>query len=235
MKRIILPIILLCFISNYAVAQYQWELGTFIGISNYQGDMVRSNAPLFGEGNFAFGIQSRYVVNYKWAFRGHITAGKISGSDFNDMDDVINARGLEFTNKVKNIGIVLEYEPFGDKRYLADVGFKKTISPYIYTGVGMLTTNLNLDASKAPASYATVLASDANASYYKTRFSIPFGIGLKLDLSEYWVISADVAMLYPFTDYLDGVSIAGNPDSNDWMNFAGVSVFYRLKESMKNK
>lgn len=30
-----------------------------------------------------------------------------------------------------------------------------------------------------------------------------------------------------FTDYLDGISFAGNPEKKDWYGFAGISLAYR--------
>ena len=39
----------------------------------------------------------------------------------------------------------------------------------------------------------------------------------------------------PFTDYLDGVSIAANPDLNDWYWFAGATITFRIEEDNKKE
>lgn len=230
--RLIVFVFMLSMISSSAQAQYQWEMGSILGIANYQGDFVEKQAPLFQESNFAFGVMGRYNLNYNWAIRGGLVVGKISGSDLNADKDGRKNRGGSFSNTLKEISFLMEWEPMGSKRYLSGAGFKRIISPYGFVGLGLVFMNPDvrfIDA--ASVGLEERVMQDANADYFDTRFVVPFGIGVKADLSEFWSLSFEVGMRYAFTDYLDGLSIAGNPDNNDWYNYSGVTVFYRLRNT----
>ncbi len=220
-----------------ATAQPQWEVGGFIGMANYQGDLVKQTIPPFKEGNFAFGAGGRYVYNYTWSFRGNLTIGKISGDDINyRSDDFRRERNTRFENTLVELAGGVEWEPFGEWRYLSGYGFKKLISPYIYTGLGFTFTGLDAQypaAETVSPGMALALAQDENANFARSQIVIPIGLGVKFDLAQYWYLGLEVGMRYTFTDYLDGVSKAGNPDAKDWYQFSGFQVVHRLPNTRK--
>ncbi len=234
MKKIYLFLFPLFFASSVN-GQYQLEGGVFVGMATYQGDFVKETLPLFKEGNIAVGLTGRYVHNYTLAFRGNLIFGKISGDDYNYIDR--RGRALQFTNSITELSGLVEWEPLGAKRYLSGVGFKRMVSPFLFIGVGLAFTNPKTDYSRYEGSSDAMnlkMTMDQNAKYFKTRFAIPFGLGFKFDFTENWYASLEVGMRYAFTDYLDGVSEAGNPDANDWYHFSGVSLFYRIPGSEKD-
>ncbi len=221
---------LFVFLSFSLHAQFQWEMGTFVGVSNYQGDFVESNTPLFKESNFAFGILGRYNLNYEWAVRGGIVVGKITGRDLNFSDPQLKTRGGSFSNVLKELSVSMVWEPLGKKRYFSKAGgFKKLISPYGFAGVGLLSMNPKvMFTEEGAAARAERIKQDENAKYFNTRITVPFGAGVRVDLSENWSLSVEVGMRYAFTDYLDGTSIAAGAGAKDWYNFSGLTVFHRL-------
>ncbi|NUQ22441.1 MAG: outer membrane beta-barrel protein [Saprospiraceae bacterium] len=235
--RFVYTILSMIVLSTAALAQPQWEVGAFIGLANYQGDLVKETFPLFKEGNPAFGFSGRYVYDYTWSFRGNFTIGKITGDDVNYRSDEFRAgRNARFENTLAELSGAVEWEPFGEWRYLSGMGFKKMISPYIFAGVGFTFTGLDAQypaPETVSPGMALLLAQDKNANFSKTLIVLPVGLGVKFDLSEYWFLGLEFGMRYAFTDYLDGISKAGNPDKNDWYQFSGFQVVHRLRNTRR--
>ena len=59
---------------------------------------------------------------------------------------------------------------------------------------------------------------------------MPIGVGLKMDVSKKMQIGLEAGLRMPFTDYLDGISQAGNPDGNDTYFMSGLSLIYMMKK-----
>ncbi|GJM31340.1 MAG: hypothetical protein DHS20C18_03410 [Saprospiraceae bacterium] len=230
MKKIYFFLIIL-FFANSVKAQYQFEGGVFVGMATYQGDFVKENFPLFKEGNIAFGLMGRYVHSYTLALRGNLVFGKISGNDYNYIDR--RDRGFQFSTSITELSAMIEWEPLGARRYLSGIGFKQIFSPYLLVGAGLAITNPRTDYSRYEGGSDVKMEMDRNAKYLKTRFTLPVGLGFKFDFTENWVASFEIGVRYAFTDYLDGLSAAGNPNANDWYHFSGVSLFYRIPGTEK--
>lgn len=208
-------------------AQPKFEAGILLGLLNYQGDLVQETGPLFKEGNLGYGITGVYAYNYRLAFRTNLLFGKLTGDDYNYAER--RKRGFKFQTPVTEVSVTAHYEPLGEKRYLSVNGFNKFPSPYVFGGFGLAFTNPKTDFSRYEGgSLGKRIDEDQNANYFKTRFTIPFGLGLKMDIGEYWYIGVEVGMRYAFTDYLDGVSRSGL-DNKDWYSFSGITLIHRLK------
>jgi hypothetical protein len=138
--------------------------------------------------------------------------------------------------QLTEISVLMEFEPFGELRYLGGRGFKKLVSPYLIAGVGVCIVDPMADFSQSNGSAALTLKieEDINAEPLSTRIVLPIGTGVKFDVAELWNVSLEVGARATFTDYLDGLSAAGNPDANDWYFFTGLTVLHRFKNSMKN-
>ena len=129
----------------FLTAQTKWEAGLFLGLSNYQGDLVVKSTPLFKEGNFTFGVQGKYVWNYNFTFRGGLTFAKLSGDDFNYKIVDRQTRGAMFETSITEISVITEWEPLGSKRYQSGADFKKSISPFVFAGFAFAITNPDVD------------------------------------------------------------------------------------------
>ena len=71
-------------------------------------------------------------------------------------------------------------------------------------------------------------ALDQDAGPHYTRVSLPLGFGVRADLSRNWVIGVEWRARYVFSDRIDGVNFAGNPEKKDWYTFAGLNLTYRF-------
>ncbi len=233
-----LPLILLLFFCTITLkSQYAWELGFFTGAASYRGDITPGLVPGLKNSAMGFGIFGKYVLDYNWSVRPGLYVSNLKGDDIGTGEPWReNVRKANFLTQVTEISAVVEYEPFGKQRYLGGRGFKKLISPYGFIGVGIIRIDPDTDFSKSngSAELSLKIEEDINADALSTKFIVPMGTGIKFDVAELWNVSLEVGARATFTDYLDGVSAAGNPEANDWYFFTGITVLHRFKESMKN-
>lgn len=229
-KNYILLFFLLIF-SGQLAGQYRWEAGVVVGLANYQGDLVEGTLPIFKEGNLSLGIGGRYLLNYNWALRGNILFGRLTGDDFNASDPDRVGRAVSFENPFTEASIRIEWEPFGEQHYLSLSQSRSFFSPYVFAGPALSFTNPKLDFSRTKSEevvHLTNIERDQNENFFRTRFVVVTGLGIKYDINDLWVVGFELGMRYAFTDYLDGVSHAGNGDKRDWYSFGGISLFHRL-------
>ena len=52
------------------------------------------------------------------------------------------------------------------------------------------------------------------------------GAGLKFQIAEQFAISSEWGARKTFGDYIDGISVNGNPKSGDWYTFGGITLTY---------
>lgn len=233
MKNYILLFFLLIF-SGQLAGQYRWEAGAVVGLANYQGDLVEGNLPLFKEGNLSFGVGGRYLLNYNWALHGNVLIGKFSGDDLNSSDAFRMRRAFSFETPFTETSVRLEWEPWGEQHYLSLNSSRSFFSPYLSIGTGLLFINPNVNTSRTTSPYAQVQSErDSNEAYFKTRITVLVNIGVKYDINDLWVVGFEIGTRHAFTDYLDGVSFAGNQNKKDWYNFGGISLFHRIAGTEK--
>lgn len=230
-------LLLTLFLTLSMNAQYSWELGLTTGLASYQGDFTTTPVPGFNNSSFGLGVMGKYVFNYKWSVRPGVYFSSLKGDDFSSGDAWReNIRRASFSTGLTEISFIAEFEPFGEERYLGGRGFRKLISPYFFAGLGLAIIKPEPDFSmtSGSSSFLMKVGLDEDASKLKSHFVLPLGAGVKFDLSEGWYISLEMGARATFTDYLDGLSEAGNPEANDWYYFTGITVLHRLDGSMKN-
>jgi OmpA-OmpF porin, OOP family len=191
--------------------------GIFIGGANYQGDLVEVEM-LPSETNPAVGMLFRYSLTSKLALKASFYGGHISGSDANSSSESLKSRGYSFRSSIFEGSMAIEWDLLGKKRFDRKGGFNKSFSPYVFVGMGMIQfkpTVLGLPENSP----------DAKADYKKLNFIIPFGGGIKYDLTDRITTSFEVATHLPFTDYLDGISYQGFPN-RDWYAWGGITIAY---------
>lgn len=221
-------------------AQHKWEGTIFFGGANYQGDLVPTDYPYLEETNPAYGLALRYYLGKTWALRLGATYGELSGTDQNfDDPGFSEKRQYSFKSQVIESALLLEWEPFAKKRYSDTIPnyFNGIISPYLFAGAGLSI----LDAKPTFARYQNgelppFIAADKSINYPQQNFAVPIGGGFKVDLGRRVALGLEAGTRYAFTDYIDGVSKAANPDKGDWYAFAGATLTIRFyaKDSDKD-
>lgn len=228
MKKLYILSVALC-LTLFTNAQTSdlWEVGMFLGQSLYQGDIANSDADL-KQANTAFGLTARYNYLYTLKFRGNLFFGNLSGSDLAADNPGRAKRGITFQTSVIELSGMAEWEPFGKMRELEGGKKKLFLSPYLMGGLGLGFTNPKPKFPELgnPDSQSPELQ-DLRAGYSKVHMVVPVGAGLRYDINRKWMVAAEIASRLPFTDYLDGVSISGNPDKIDWYWFYGFTVMFK--------
>jgi opacity protein-like surface antigen len=220
--------------TTYAQQVHQrWEVGGGLGLSGYLGDLNKSDF-FSQEPKLSGGLFGRYHFNRNWALRGGLTLGTLSGSDENFDDRKV--RGFKTRSSLTDLSAIVEYDFLGKGRFKYDstafqVRFKRKLSPYLFTGAGLGFTNPKPDFTgtpSTPANFRQGAIADQAANYSKANFVIPFGVGVRYDLAEHWVLGVEAGFRLAFSDYLDGISKAANPGRDDRYKLSTLSIAYRF-------
>ncbi len=180
----------------------------FIGGSYYIGDLnplIHFGPQTKPAGGFLF----RYNINTRLAARANVLFGSIQADDAISTSAAQQQRNLNFSSKITEFSGQLEFN-FLDYQIGNE---KRKFSPYIFVGVAVfhfnpIATYGNYKFSLQPlATEGQGLPGGASKKKYKlTQVSIPFGVGIKTNLSKNIGLSLEWGMRKTFTDYLDDVS-----------------------------
>ncbi|MEZ4986205.1 MAG: DUF6089 family protein [Saprospiraceae bacterium] len=196
----------LCALTTPVLAQEEkWEGGFFIGAANYMGDVVEPNIFTLKETNLAFGFNIQHNLSQTLGLKLGLISGKLTGDDANFDNVDRKTRAFSFENRMTELSLLAQWEPFGAKRY--EGGFHKILSPYVFAGVGLGFSNPTADFNNRTSAGITA---DRNADVQQSIFTTPVGVGLRYDLSRQWVLGAEIGLRPAFNDYVDGISEAAN-------------------------
>lgn len=204
------------------------EVGTFIGISNYSGDLTdRALEPL--EFNLSVGLFMRYHYQKKWSLKAQFTRGEISGNDANTaLERNIWQRNLRFHSEVYELAALVEY-----KFYEVKSGYYQC-APYLFAGMAGFYFNPQTEMDGKTYNLHTHQTEGKN--YGLVQPAIPFGGGVQLNLNNKGSIGLEIGFRKTFTDYLDDVSHS-YPENIDRLvetNALAAQLSYRTPEILSN-
>jgi len=184
------------------------EVGVFLGGSYYIGDLN----PVSQFNQFtkpAGGIVFRYNFNPRLAARANLLFGSIEGEDSFSDSPAQQQRNLGFKSNISELSAQLEFN-FLDYQIGDD---NKLFSPYLFFGLAGFKFNPQTQVNgnwvdlQPLGTEGQGLSGGATKKKYKlTQFSLPFGVGVKMNLSKYIGMCIEWGMRRTFTDYLDDVS-----------------------------
>ncbi|AEE48551.1 DUF6089 family protein [Haliscomenobacter hydrossis] len=210
-----------------AHAQQRWDAGLFAGYSNVLGDLVVPNFT-FNNPNFAYGFFIRHGISNRLAWKANLYSGRLSADDA-DYEE-LRGRNTSFSTPLIELSFNGEYELLGkSKRAVESSTFKVRFIPYLSLGAGLGFINPAVSYGGNP-SLIDRETIDRNAKKTKTLLVIPFGVGIKADLSPHIYLGLEMGQRITFNDYIDGVKASGNPDDNDMYNIGGLSLGFHLNE-----
>ncbi|MEM9930464.1 MAG: DUF6089 family protein, partial [Bacteroidota bacterium] len=239
---------LCCLGGTMLQAQNQkWEVGVGAGLSLFQGDLVDSRMGDLSQGNLTGGFLVRYHLNQNIALRGNILLGALEGDDRvgnDDRPDLVS-RGFSFNSTFYETSLMLEFDILGglrnfnpDKGHNPDKyknGFRRLVSPYLFAGIGAKFLDLETEYGTRLNTPDVVTDRREQIAYGNSGLVVPFGGGIKVDLSRNIALGAEVGWRAGFTDYWDGVSQSGEPDNDDWFVTGLVNLSVRLGETDTDK
>lgn len=213
MKKIILVLLLVNTLISYSQIH---EIGVTLGGANYVGDVGRED--YIHPNKSMVGLLYKWNMNTRIALRGTFTYGQLEANDLEASNLFRKQRGIKFTNTIKELALGIEFNFLTFN--VDDIAHFHT--PYILLEV-------------AAFNYKTVNRTTSHKKYdykNKTSYAIPFGIGYKTRVTNNFLVALELRGRYTFVDDLDynHDEIAslkfGNPKSNDWYMFSGISIIY---------
>ncbi len=217
--RSFLFISIFSFISFCSFGQQAKYAGITLGLSTYQGDVVQQSFSLKGAGILA-GVFYKDYATPKLGLKGAINFATFSGDDTNFLDDVRDRRFSFKSNLIEFQGGI-EFAPFAKESSTSGV-FQGGLTPYVSLGFSFVVIN------SSPSAEGRILLLPEDDNPPKSRFMLPVGFGLRYYLSEQIILSGQFDTYFFAGDYLDGISVSGNPKADDFLFTGGLSLAFRL-------
>lgn len=204
-KLLFVPLcVLLC--GKVSVAQYS-EIGLLGGLSFYMGDL-NPDMP-FKDVRPAGGLFYRYNFNDRFSLRAAAHIGYVVGYDANSSDSAQIARNLSFESWLFDFSVTGEFNFFkyapGDMRHW--------ITPFLFGGISVFKFNPRAELNGEMWELQPLGTEGQGTTFYPDRqkyslfnAAIPFGLGVKVNISNTFSLGLEWGMRYTFTDYLDDVS-----------------------------
>jgi hypothetical protein len=193
-----------------ASSQRNANLGVFAGTSYYMGDINPNRH--FYRPSVSLGALYRYNLNTRYAIRINAYYANLSGNDLDFPERLNPDRPLSpanFSTSLIDFGLQVE---FNFLPYTPNIG-KWAYTPYISTGIAA----------------ALIMGSDVDAT---NSLSIPFGAGVKLNLTSRISTGAELSFRKSFSDRIDGLENPSGTHSfmhnNDWYSFLGVFITFKF-------
>lgn len=184
------------------------ELGFFLGGSYYTGDLNPSGH-LNRFTRPAVGVIYRMNFNPRFSAKAAGSYGIIEADDAYSLNEAHHNRNLSFKSKIMELAVEGEFNflPYS-------TGAKKSsiITPYIFAGVAVYHFSpqgyyqgkwYNLQPIGTEGQGSTF---SGDKTYSLTQFSIPFGVGVKVNTAKRIGINFEWGLRKTFTDYIDDVS-----------------------------
>jgi len=213
---------LLCLSPFLGMAQ-NWEIGLQGGATHYFGELTNNETQLVDGGyGTTGGLFLRNGFSNNFSLRGNLFFISLKGDDQNFATTA--NRGFHF--KGDNLEASLQGEWFM-------TGRDKVVRPYLFGGVGWLyvtpNTNYGLSDPTNPALATNVRLDRAAGKKHHTAV-IPLGFGLDFNISKQRNahLGLEFSARPTLTDFLDGVSNAGNRDNKDWFATGAVTLSFPL-------
>ena len=226
------------------------EFGFLLGAMRYAGDLSsEKSVDLTGVTPLAAGVFYRKHLIPNFAFRASLMGGRLSGDD-QDYDDFSwrQERNAAFTTTIGELGLQLEWDIFGKRRFrhkdtvtytldkyrqIAYINrFRPGIWPYLSVGGGAFFSKSNpeIDLLAAERNNQLNQANKDLAEAASAQFGLGYGFGggFNWDLNRKWTLGAEAGLRTARSDYWDGISQLGNPDAQDWFLYGALNLSFRF-------
>jgi len=194
-----------CWAFNGLKAQV-FDIGISGGLSVYQGDL--SDETLEGylnDLNAGVGAFLRWNATPAFSLRANYFYTVLNAADAEGQN---SERDLSFRSPLSEVSLLIEYQPF---RFSFS---RRTMEwmPYLTGGAGYIFFNpetfspiSNRFVELQPLGTEGQGLPGYDAPYALRNWSLPFGLGVKLRVSEKWTFGLEFVSRKTFTDYIDDV------------------------------
>lgn len=209
MKKILFAFALVASVFT-AQAQAGWELGGWVGVSHYFGDLnteFRVDKP-----GFSGGLIGRYNFNNRICLKMSANYGKVAATDANSKNSFEQQRNLNFESRILDGAMQLEFN------FLPYIHGSKhdNYTPYLFAGFNVFNFNPQTEFNGETVDLRPLGTEGQfrGEEYYATQGGFVYGAGFKIDINYEWSLNFELSARRLFTDYLDDVS-GVYPDMGD--------------------
>ncbi len=197
-------------------SQQGWELGGWIGGSNYIGDLNTSYR--INRTGLAAGAIGRYNFNNRLCLKAGLNYGNISASDADSDNAFEKARNLSFKSIIWDLHGQFEFNFFEYNHGSNDYFY----TPYIFCGINSYYYNprAQYQGTWYDLSPLGTEGQFAGDEAYSIAQGLVYGIGFKYDLTAVWSLNFEASFRRLYNDYLDDVSTV-YPSSKDVLKQRG--------------
>ena len=202
-------------------AQKSTELGFLVGVGAYSGDLAPS--PFSAkQGGIALGLSYRNMFNPRVGVKAGVNYTRLGGDRLDVPQFNVPEENVTMKMGLVEITANFEWHPLGGPRFNNVDVLEKNWTPFISAGLG-------LAFGEAKISTASEFTGRFPENDDKNTFlTLPLIGGFRFDVSQFSTISLELGSRLVFSDFLDGVSVNGNPDRNDWYWIGGISYVHFL-------
>ena len=207
-------------------SQVDMEVAMMAGGTNYFGELTEDFTNL-EETQLGFGVLGRMNLHPYINLESHILQSKLSGDDRHNKTFYV--RNLSFEGDLTEMAINLEINLIAPKKIRNGKQLRvQRIVPYFSGGVAYTLVESEVEDEFANEDFLVEPFPEANDE--ATFIVLLGGGGLKFNFpqADYFRLDVHGGLRYVLSDYLDGISVNGEPTSNDWYIFAGVNFVYRI-------
>jgi hypothetical protein len=209
MKNIFILIFVLC-LTTVSKAQWLWDYGFSLGVSNYLGDIggkektrrdfvadIKMAKTRWNVGGFA-----RYRVHPKVSVKLALDYLRIEGDDKLSTNPGRNGRNLNFRNDMFDLAVTGQVFFYEDNDLGNTYRYRNGFRAYFFAGVGGFYSNpKTLDGGVKLRPLQT-----EGVRYSPVGINIPAGVGFYFTIHKKHRIGYELNYRTTFTDYLDDIS-----------------------------
>lgn len=211
MKKIFTFLVVL-FLATGVKAQWLWDYGFSLGVSNYLGDIggkEKTRRDFVADMKMAktrwnFGGFARYKLNQKVSVKLALDYLRIEGDDKLSSNPARNARNLNFRNDMFDLALTGQLFIYEDNDLGNTYRYRNGFRAYLFAGVGCFYSNpkanVNGDWVKLRPLHTE------GVTYSPVGINIPMGIGFYFTFQKKHRIGYEFNYRTTFTDYLDDIS-----------------------------
>lgn len=240
LKRFLFLIYSIVVISNHSIAQRKktnLELGAGFGLFIYQGDLTPDRIGSFPTMKPGIILSVANILSSSMSVRLNFSAGALQGDETVYENPAYRKfRAFKFSSPVVELSPQLLWNP------LRNNDAEKGVAPYLFAGAGIGYFNTRKDYSGYDPVYfgdgsdiTQRIAADEQKKLKRLRFVIPAGAGIRYNISGSFAINVEATYRILSTDYLDGFSLAANPERDDHYQSISAGVIYRAGNIIKGK
>lgn len=225
-----IPLTALVLFSVMLVNAQSFHVGGFAGVSNYQGDLTEN---FYGSKMIrpALGLGLEYEFSDRFSLRSAFHYGRVAGDDKKN-GSALKPRNLNFITNIYEFSLIGEFRLLN----MSELSW----TPYVMAGIAFFNFDPYTKDTSGNKVFLQPLSTEGQGlslypeskPYANTQLAIPFGAGIRYQMTPDITVGFETGIRKLFTDYLDDVS-TNYVDENDLLAARGpkaVELAYRGDE-----